>query len=122
MDADRFDTLARSLTTSGSRRRALTAALAGSLGFLGLAHPDDATAGGKCKPSCPECQTWKKGKCHKTKHGKVCKKGKCKAKAEGTGCSTGSCESGSCVAPPPFTCQGKADVTDCGGGQQCSGV
>jgi hypothetical protein len=57
MDVDRFDMLARSLTSSGSRRRALSAALAGSLGLLGLAQPDEVTAGGACKPRCNECQT-----------------------------------------------------------------
>jgi hypothetical protein len=98
MDADWFDTLARSLTAVGSRRRALTAAFAGSLGLLGLSHPDGSAAGGACKPACSECQTCKKGKCHKTKHGKVCKKGTCQAKAESIGCSTGRCQGGSCVA------------------------
>jgi len=36
MDADHFDSLARSLTTTRSRRHALAAALAGGLGTLGL--------------------------------------------------------------------------------------
>ena len=58
MDADRFDSLARSLTAAGSRRRALAAALSGALGLLGLAHPDDVAAAksGKCKPKCGECK------------------------------------------------------------------
>src|SRR5215212_4981744 len=120
MDAERFDTLARSLTTTGSRRRAL-AALAGLLGLLGLAQPGDATAGGACKPSCNECATCKKGKCHKTKHGKVCKKGKCKPKPNDTTCNgTGKCLNETCnaqpscmqfsapciVGTPPFCCSG----------------
>jgi len=125
MDADRFDSLARSRTTSGSRRRALTTALAGSLGLLGLAHPNKAMGGGACKPACTECQTCKKGKCHKTNHGKVCKKGKCEAKAEGTGCSVGSCQSGNCLAAttsaPPF-CASQPDNTDCNGGRCRAGV
>ena len=48
MDPPRFDSLARSLTAAGSRRRALALDLSGALGSLGLAHPDDAAAGGKC--------------------------------------------------------------------------
>jgi hypothetical protein len=44
MDADRFDTLARSLTATGSRRHAL-AALSGALGLvLGASLPEDAAA------------------------------------------------------------------------------
>ena len=46
MDADRFDTLTRSLTAAGSRRRALAAALAGSLGLLALTDPGDVAAAG----------------------------------------------------------------------------
>ena len=116
MDAHRFDRLTRSLTQTGSRR-ALATALAGSLGLLGFARPDETVAGGKCKPKCSECQTCKKGK-----RGK---KGKCKAKAEGTGCSAGSCQSGQCVAaavpvPPPF-CQGQPDGTECDVGKKCGG-
>ena len=122
MDANRFDTLTRSLTTTGSRRRALGAVLGGSLGLLGLAHPDAAEAGGECKPRCGECATCKKGACRKTKHGKKCKKGTCQAKANGTGCSTGTCQGGSCtitVAPAP-TCgdgvkNGSETGVDCGG-------
>jgi hypothetical protein len=109
MDADRFDTLTRALTAAGSRRRALTAALGGALSLLGLAHPDEAAAGGACKPACNECQSCKKGDCEKTKNGKKCKKGKCQAKDNQTGCSVGTCQSGSCVAaaplsPPPVQC------------------
>ena len=106
MDADRFDSLSRSLAITGSRRLALTAALGGALGLLGLTHPDDATAGGKCKPTCNECQTCTKGPCTKTPHGKKCKKDTCQAKGDGAGCSVGTCQSGSCVtAAPPQACR-----------------
>jgi hypothetical protein len=48
MDADRFDTLARSLVQTGSRRRALVATVAGSLaaavGLLGRMPPEAAVA------------------------------------------------------------------------------
>jgi hypothetical protein len=117
MDANRFDTLARSLTTAGSRRRALALALSGAVGLLALAHADDAVAGGECKPKCKECNKCKKGTC---KDGK-CKKGKCKPTPTGTGCRTGTCASGSCVAaappppPPGPTCKSAQQVcaNDC---------
>src|SRR5215207_9459643 len=113
MHADRFNGLTRIMMTTNSRRRALSLALSGVLGLRGLVQPDDATAGGKCKPKCVECK-----KCKKGKKGK---KGKCKPKSEGTECSTGTCKSGSCVATAaPISCQGKIDGTSCGGGQQCS--
>ena len=41
MDGLRFDTLSRSLTAAGSRRRALLGALSGALGILGLAHHEN---------------------------------------------------------------------------------
>lgn len=69
MDAQRFDTLTRSLTQTGSRRRAVTAALAGALALLGLARPDEAVAGGRCKPKYTECETCKKGKHGKRRQG-----------------------------------------------------
>ena len=101
MDADRFDALARSLTATGSRRRALTA-LGGSLGLLGLTHPNGVTAAksGKCKPACGECEKCKKGDCDKKDGKKHCHKGKCKPKPDGTACSGGrACQAGSCVCP-----------------------
>jgi len=113
MDGHRFDTLTRSLSTPGSRRNALVAVLGGTLGLLGLSHVDVASAGGKCKPACNECQTCKKGTCHKSKHGKACKKSKCQAKVEGTACTGGRCRSGICCVP---NCAGKQCGDDgCGG-------
>jgi hypothetical protein len=80
MDADRFDTLARSLTRGGSRRHALTGLVAGALsgllfGAFGLLSPsaDDAAAhdlkvtckkkSGKAKKTC-----LKKAKKHAAAH------------------------------------------------------
>jgi len=119
MHASRFDTLARVLTTAGSRRRAL-AGLSSALGIFGLTDADDAAAGGKCKPKCDECETCKKGK-----HGK---KGKCKPKPNSTACSGGTCQSGGCIAAPTPSpapaCSAEADfcvnsASTCGDGGFC---
>ena len=123
MDADRFDTLTRSLSVAGSRRWAL-AAITGSLGLIRLTGPDDVAAAksGKCKPKCGECQKCDKGDCERKNGKKKCKKGKCKAKANGTPCTNGSCQGGSCaVLPPPSPCtngvkDGSETDVDCGGG------
>ena len=109
MEVNQFDTLTRSLTGAGSRRRALALAL-GGLVTLGLARSDDVAAGAKCKPKCPECKH-----CKKSKHGK---KGKCKPQPNGTACSVGSCQNGSCAAvtpqsPPP------PQSPPCGAGGPC---
>ncbi len=101
MDADRFETLMRSLSAVGSRRRSLRTTLGVVLGALGLAASDaaDAAKSGTCKPPCGECQRCKKGDCDR-KHGKkVCRKGRCKLQRFGTPCTGGTCQSGRCVAP-----------------------
>src|SRR5687767_928145 len=81
MDARRFDTLARIVSTAGSRRRAVATAVGGALALLGLADPHDATA----KKKCPPCKKRKQDKC----------KGK---KPDGTACPGGTCRRGSCIA------------------------
>src|SRR5215212_6677746 len=111
MEVNQFDTLTRSLTAAGSRRRALALAL-GGLVTLGLARSDDVAAGGKCKPKCPECKQCKKGK-----HGK---KGKCKPKPNGTACSAGSCQNGSCAAVTPQSSPPPPQSPPCGAGGPCS--
>lgn len=101
MDADHFDSLARSLTDARSRRRAIAAALGGALGVLGLLDRDEASAAksGKCKRKPEECETCKKGKCQ-TKNGKKsCKAGKITPKPDTTPCTGGSCQSGQCLSP-----------------------
>jgi hypothetical protein len=101
MDGSRFDTLAKTLATASPRRQALTAALGGALGILGLRQPEDvgAARSGKCKQTPGVCQICKKGKCSKKNGKKKCKAGKILPKAEGTACTGGSCQGGSCVSP-----------------------
>jgi hypothetical protein len=55
VEAERFDFLARSLPTTGSRRRALTVALAGAVSTLGRGNAD-AKKKRKKKKSCPVCE------------------------------------------------------------------
>jgi hypothetical protein len=116
MDADRFDSLARTLTAAGSRRRAFAAALSGGLGLLGLASPDDAAAArsGKCKPKCGDCEQCKKGDCKRKNGKKRCKKGKCQP-LTGPACSGGRvCQAGSCVCRSGTERCGGACVARCG--------
>ena len=110
MEVNQFDTLTRSLTGAGSRRRALALAL-GGLVTLGLVRSDDVAAGAKCKPKCPECKHCKKGK-----HGK---KGKCKPQPNGTACSVGSCQNGSCAALTPQSPPPPPQSPPCGAGGPC---
>jgi hypothetical protein len=115
MDARHFDTLTRSLTAGGSRRRALAAALGGVLSrALGASSREDAAAQNKKKKACPPCKKRKKGKCKKTL-------------PDGTACPGGTCQGGSCIAtvvppPPPPVCaapdgikNGTETGVDCGG-------
>ena len=99
MDADRFDFLIRTLTSSASRRRALAGVAGIALGLLGR----DGTAAKKKKP-CPSC--------------KKRKKGKCKSQPNGTACGGGSCQSGSCVASSVASgpaCVPESPTTICAG-------
>jgi hypothetical protein len=97
MDVHRFDTLVRTFSTQGSRRRLF--GLLGSTalgGVLATSIADDADAKKKkCKKKCGECQR--------------CKKGKCKPKANGILCSTGFCQDGTCIGegncPPAQVCE-----------------
>jgi len=109
MDPNRFDSLTRSLSTLGSRRRALAATLGSVVGTLGVTR----TAAKKKKKSCLPCKKRKKGKC----------KG---SLPDGTACAGGQCQGGSCVAaviqppPGPPTCSdgiknGSETGVDCGG-------
>jgi hypothetical protein len=63
MDAERFDTLARSLTCGGSRRHALTGLVAGALGLLGARAEE--TAAHDLKATCKKKSGEAKKKCLK---------------------------------------------------------
>jgi hypothetical protein len=97
MDAKHFDSLARSMTVAGTRRRALFTALGGALGLvLGASTGWESLAEKKKKKSCSQC--------------KKRKNGKCKPKANGTACSGGgSCQRGRCKAP---FCAGRNSCED----------
>ena len=114
MDTFQFDTLTRSLSAAGTRRRALAAALAGSLGLLGLVSSDVVSAKSAKKKPCGPC--------------KKREQGKCKAKLpDGTACAGGTCQAGSCIAADPCgscsgdqVCIGGACVVPaCGAGGPC---
>jgi Stigma-specific protein, Stig1 len=108
MDADRIDTLARSLARSGSRRHVL-AALSRALGLVAMASVvDGAAAKNKKKKPCPPCRKRKDGTC--------------KPKRNGTSCGDGRvCQRGRCVCPTRTTaCNGAcvdiiSDAGNCGG-------
>src|SRR5687767_1929496 len=73
MDDFRFDSLARSLGTASSRRRALGGLLAGTLGVLGWQDQDDAVAHdlkAKCKKKSGEAKKrcLKKARKHNAQH------------------------------------------------------
>ena len=71
MDADRFDTLTRSLTTVGSRRRALALTLGGALApLLGRGETDAHNVLKKCKKKSGKQKKMclKKAKKHNATH------------------------------------------------------
>ena len=97
MDADRFDALSRSLTTAGSRRRALAGLFSGTLGLFS-AWDNEATA-----KNCKKLKNKKKRKkcLAKTLPSSPTCTPNCDRKVCGDDGCGGSC--GSCVAPE--TCQ-----------------
>src|SRR5215207_6924815 len=119
MDARRFDTLARIVSTAGSRRRAVATAVGGVLALLGLANPHDATA----KKKCPPCKKRKQGKCKKKKPdgtacpGGTCRGGSCIAATGGNGCPDGQRPCGTRCILPGQCCTD----TDCSTGTTCCG-
>lgn len=123
MDAERFDSFTRSLTTGGSRRRAMTTFVGGAMSLLALVGTQDVSAGdsGKCKPSCGECQQCDKGKCKRKNGKKRCKNGKCVAKTNGTACTTGTCQNGTCIAAIQLQfCAAAAECGNDSSGNMCA--
>jgi hypothetical protein len=118
MDADRFDTLSRTLSATPSRRAALRVLGVLSLGLIARIRPEPAEAkSGKCKPKCNQCERCKRGDCDK-KNGKTrCERGKCKPKANDTPCDGGgTCQRGRCVLPfcaGRNSCQDGNEITTC---------
>src|SRR5829696_3565049 len=105
MDADRFDTLTRSLSNAGSRRRMFGTTLSVALVALRLTDPEDAVAArsARCRRKPGECERCDRGKCEKKDGKKRCKAGKIKSKPFGTPCSLGTCQNGACIAAAPPT-------------------
>ena len=97
MDGSRFDSLARTLGTAGSRRRALGGVLAGAFGILG-SRAEEAAA----KKKCPPCKKRKQGKCKKTL-------------PDGTACENGGkCQGGRCAAAVSPPCLARCGTNTCG--------
>jgi hypothetical protein len=116
MDGAHFDTLARSLATAGSRRRAITGLISGALGLFGVLA--DETAAKNCKKIRNKKKRKKclaKAKCVPRCAGKVCG-------PDGCGGSCGSCagnegcHGGTCICVPH--CGGN-DCGDDGCGGSC---
>ena len=100
MDADHFDALSRSLTTTRSRR-SLARLLSGLIlgGVLSALGATEALA--RCRPRCGPC--------------KRCQNGRCRRKAEGATCGQGRvCLAGICTCPSGTEPCGNACVATCG--------
>jgi hypothetical protein len=136
MDGSHFDGLTRSLTLTGSRRRAVATLLGGTLaGSLGSSPVDEAIA--KKKKPCPACKKRKKRKCKGNQpFGTLCAGGRCDGagnckpcvpNCNGRTCGDNGC-GGSCGSCSPCqtctagTCVTSANNTPCAGGFCQSGV
>ena len=105
MDAGRFGTLLRSLSSRPSRRGALAGLIGGVADLLVLRHSSEAAGRRRCRRPCGDCKRCRRGRCHKTNHGKRCQRGECKPKPNGTACANyGSCQGGTCI---PHICAGQ---------------
>lgn len=106
MDRDRFDQLARRISSRTTRRSALAALAAVGVGGLTQRASLAKKQCGKTKP-CPACQH-----CNK-KH-------KCKPVKDGTTCTQGgTCQSGACVCPTGTYACASAN-TCCANGTTCT--
>lgn len=117
MEAERFEHVLRTLTTSPSRRQALGGVLGAILGgtsLVGVAKGKKGKGGGKGKGK------GKAKKCVDSRRITICHNGQtigvsnCALPAhQRHGDPLGPC--------PPFSCIGQPDLTDCGEGKKCSG-
>jgi len=103
MDGTRFDQLIKSMaTTRVSRLTALRGLAVGAVAAIaGMdfgAEDAEAAKSRRCRSKPTECQTCKKGKCHRNNNGqKKCRRGKLRPKANGTLCSIGTCQNSVCT-------------------------
>ena len=124
MDAGRFDTLVRSLSSAGSRRTILGTVMAGSLGMVGIARTEAKKAKRKKKPlpfnafGCLNVGAKCRGKaalcCSGICQGKKPKNGK-KDKSKCVAHNTGNC------TPPRDVClTNSITVSECDSGGICT--
>ena len=87
MDADRFDAVARALTTTRSRRnlaRLLSGGVLAATGLLAVAAPEAAAVRCSRQADCPICY-------------RCTRRGRCRKKRDGATCATiGTCQNGLC--------------------------
>src|SRR5688572_20244557 len=106
MDDSRFDALAHSLTTAGSRRRTLGGLLLGSLGLLGSraekTEAHDPSAGCKKKSGKSKKKCLKKAKKHAATHTTETAPPGCTPTCAGKQCGPNGCggSCGSCSTDP----------------------
>ena len=150
MDDDRFDTLAKFIVSTTTRRKSLTALFGGGVAVLSLASPDATWSAktGNCKETCGTCEACRTGKCKRKNGKKRCKPGTCGllpglsecavgevrnpvtcgcCQVNGLSCSPGGsnrCCSGACTDfGGVFFCLGFIEGKSCQFGAQCrSGV
>src|SRR5215207_2133064 len=135
MDGTRFDQLIKSMaTTRVSRLTALrglaVGAVAAIAGMNFRAEDAEAAKSRRCKPKPNQCQTCKKGKCHRNNNGeKKCHRGKLRPKANGTLCSipgatSATCLNGACIAATRVGCTQTNNTPNtlgsCPAGQLCN--
>jgi hypothetical protein len=131
MDGSAFDTLTRSLSTAGSRRRAVGGLLTGVFGVLGWRGQDDAAAHdlkATCKKKSGEAKKkcLKKAKKHAAQHAnEPCPQGQrpCRGAClsvliccDETDCAGGrTCQDGTCACPAtkPHICPGSQVCREC---------
>jgi hypothetical protein len=105
MDADRFDTLARSLTRGGASHHALAGLVAGAIGLLGARAEESAAH--ELKATCKKKSGQAKKKCLK-------KAKKHAAQHAAEDASGGGGGGGGNDQPPPPFCASQPDGTACG--------